>query len=211
MPFYEQEITVGGVARPAAEVEPGTVQRDDAGRAWQAGLDDNQRMCWRSPVPGDHRRDTISVSGAWIYAPFHPCWMTDDNRVAWSAVGPKDDRHWIPAKAPEAAPATDEGRVDFSELLSESWQPYARDRLNAVLGRPYLATQLAHYLPADVCHRLLDRLEGLVEREVAREVDRIHADVNEATRQTIARLAAQADQKLEELRRERFGTTSRLD
>lgn len=163
--------------------------------------------------------DPLTPPRGWTKAPEGAC------SDGWMHQHAADGRNWVhlwgsvcdagngPGMTPvnRVTPTTDVGTVDFQALLAESWQPIARDRLNVVLGRPYLATQLAHYLPADVCMRLVDRLEGLVEREVAREVDRIHADVNEATRQTLARLAAQADQKLEELRRERFSNPSRLD
>lgn len=108
------------------------------------------------------------------------------------------------------APATDTGRVDFREMLSESWQPAARDRMNAVLGRPYLATQLAELLPADVCMRLVDRLEHLIEERVRSELEQIHLDVDNAVATTLTRLAAAADDKRRELTRERFGRTSRL-
>jgi hypothetical protein len=109
------------------------------------------------------------------------------------------------------APATDTGRVDFREMLSESWQPAARDRMNAVLGRPYLSTQLAELLPADVCLRLIERLEHLIEERVRSEVAQIHLDVDNAVATTLTRLAAAADDKRRELTRERFGRSSRLD
>lgn len=104
------------------------------------------------------------------------------------------------------APATDAGEVDFRAMLSESWQPLARDRMNAVLGRPYLSTQLTALLPADVCLRLTERLEGLIHEAVQRELDKLHDELDSVTAATLARLAAQADAKLEELKRERFGS-----
>lgn len=103
-------------------------------------------------------------------------------------------------------PVTDAGTVDFSAMLRESWQPLARDRMNAVLGRPYLATQLASLLPADVCMRLTDRLEGLIHEAVQRELDKLHDELDQVTAATLARLAAQADAKLEDLKRERFSS-----
>lgn len=104
------------------------------------------------------------------------------------------------------APANDAGRVDFSEMLRESWQPIARDRLNAVLGRPYLSTQLTALLPADVCLRLTERLEALIHEAVQLELDKLHDELDTVTAATLARLAAQADSKLEELKRERFSS-----
>lgn len=109
------------------------------------------------------------------------------------------------------APATDTGRVDFRELLRDSHEWKLRDRLNAVLGRPYLATQLVSMLPADVALRLAERLDHLVEERVRAEVEQIHHDVDNAVSTTLARLAAAADQKRKELTRERFGGSSRLN
>lgn len=104
------------------------------------------------------------------------------------------------------APATDTGRVDFREMLKTDAAWGLRERLNAVLGRPYLSTQLAATLPADVLLRLTERLEHLIEEGVRRQIDAIHDDVTEVTRQTLARLAEQTDTKLRALRRERFGS-----
>lgn len=106
--------------------------------------------------------------------------------------------------------ATDAGRVDFRDLLQTDASVQLRDRLNGVLGRPYLATQLAGMLPPDVCVRLADRLEALIHEHVQREVDKIHDDIDRATAATLQRLAAAADDKRRELHRERFGRTSRL-
>jgi hypothetical protein len=108
------------------------------------------------------------------------------------------------------APATDAGRVDFRELLRDSHEWKIRDRLNATLGRPYLATQLVSMLPSDVCLRLAERLDHLVEERVRKEVERIHLDVDNAVSTTLARLAAAADDKRKDLTRERFGGSSRL-
>lgn len=103
------------------------------------------------------------------------------------------------------APATEVGRVDFREMLKTDVAWGMRERLNAVLGRPYLSTQLASMLPADVLLRLTERLEHLIEEGVRREVDKLHEDVSEVTRQTLARLALDAEDKLRELKQERFG------
>jgi hypothetical protein len=105
--------------------------------------------------------------------------------------------------------------VNLRDWITTAPQQQLADRLTAVLGRKYLAYQLASMLPPDVAVRLADRVEELtgpeVERRVAEQIDRIHADVNEATAQTLARLAAAADLKRKELTRERFHPTgSRL-
>lgn len=105
-----------------------------------------------------------------------------------------------------AAPANDAGTVDFHEMLKTDAAWGLRERLNAVIGRPYLSTQLAATLPADVLLRLTERLEHLIEEGVRRQIDAIHDDVTEVTRQTLARLAEQTDTKLRALRRERFGS-----
>lgn len=103
------------------------------------------------------------------------------------------------------APATDTGRVDFREMLKTDAAWGLRERVNAVLGRPYLSTQLAAVLPVDVLLRLTERLEHLIHEAVQRELDKLHDELDAVTAATLARLAAQADTKLEELRRERFG------
>jgi hypothetical protein len=135
---------------------------------------------------------------AWVHL-----WGTECDKGSGPGAVPVN-RITVPA---HAVPVTDTGRVDFSAMLSESWQPIARDRMNAVLGRPYLSTQITALLPADVCMRLIDRLERLIHEAVQRELDKLHDELDSVTAATLARLAAQADTKLEELRRERFGAT----
>jgi hypothetical protein len=113
------------------------------------------------------------------------------------------------------SPATDTGRVDFSELLKTDAQWALKERLHASLGRPYLAVQLAQLLPADVCLRLADRVDQLVgpevERRVAARLEAIHYEVNEQTTATLAKLRQDAEQKARELSDERFSNPSRLD
>lgn len=122
-----------------------------------------------------------------------------------------DDRGEVPPETVETtvehftAPATDTGRVDFREMLKTDAAWGLRERVNAVLGRPYLSTQLAAVLPIDVLLRLTERLEHLIHEAVQRELDKLHDELDAVTAATLARLAAQADTKLEELRRERFG------
>jgi len=200
----------------ADQVQPGTRQSDDAGEHWLAGREDDQRLTWRrtDPAPrymielkgGDAgTADGPGEPGYIKISPVHPDQTPEDllEEIVNTPMNPD-------GSVTLRAPATDTGRVDFREMLSESWQPLARDRMNAVLGRPYLSTQLAELLPADVCLRLTERLEHLIEERVRSELEQIHLDVDNAVATTLTRLAAAADDKRKELTRERFGRSSRL-
>lgn len=111
------------------------------------------------------------------------------------------------AKGPTEPPATNVGEVNFADLLTTDAHWSLKNRFDRVLGRPYLSTQLAALLPADVAYRLSERLEHLVEEAVRREVDKIHDDVQTATAETLSRMATATDKKLEELRNERYKPT----
>ncbi|NUO56011.1 MAG: hypothetical protein HOV78_05070 [Hamadaea sp.] len=108
---------------------------------------------------------------------------------------------------PDVDPAYSAGRVDFSEMLTQDWQWSIKHRLDALLGRPYTSTQVAALLPADVALRLTDRIEHVIEERVRAEIDRIQDDITNATAETLARMAASADEKLKELRNERYKPT----
>lgn len=131
----------------------------------------------------------------------------DDSGQRWRA-GREDDQRATWRRDEEAAdPAYSTGRVDFSEMLTQDYQWSLKHQFDALLGRPYLSTQLAALLPADVALRLADRLTHVVEERVRGEVDRIQDDITNATATTLARMAATTDKKLEELRNERYKPT----
>jgi hypothetical protein len=106
--------------------------------------------------------------------------------------------------------------VDFHQLLgdndSQAWA--IQHQLKEQLGRPYLATQLAAALPADVAMRLVQRIAELtgpeLERRLGEHISELQADIDTATAEALARLAASADEKRQELTRERFASRSRL-
>ena len=126
---------------------------------------------------------------------------------------PFDHNFVIPVPAVPAEPEPTE--VDFRAMLGDDSRRWSVQRqLADTLGRPYLATQLAQLLPPDVATRLVQRVDQLlgpeIERRVSAYVAQLQDDVDRATAETLARLAQAADQKREELHRERFGTPSRL-
>jgi len=108
-------------------------------------------------------------------------------------------------------PLAQSPQVDFREMLRDS--PGAimkRERIAAVLGRPYLATQLVELLPVEVSARLADRLQSLKAQIIAETIAQISADVARETVTAIERLDADAAAKLKEVRNERYGHRSRL-
>jgi ribosomal protein L29 len=107
-------------------------------------------------------------------------------------------------------PAYSAGRVDFAEMLKTDAQWSLKHRFDDLLGRPYLATQLAAMLPADVALRLVERAEAVIQLRVQAHLDQLLNEINRTTEDTIDRLAKQAQEKREELTRERFGRTTRL-
>lgn len=200
----------------ADQVQIGTRQSDDRGAHWVSGREDNQAVTWRRTEPeprymielkgGDAgTADGPGEPGYIKISPVHPDQTPEDllEEIVNTPMNPD-------GSVTLRAPATDTGRVDFRELLRDSHEWKLRDRLNTVLGRPYLSTQLVSMLPADVCLRLAERLDHLVEERVRHEVEQIHSDVDNAVTTTLARLAAAADTKRKELTRERFSGSSRL-
>lgn len=108
-------------------------------------------------------------------------------------------------------PAYSAGRVDFAEMLKTDAQWSLKHRFDELLGRPYLSTQLAAMLPADVALRLVERAEAVIVLRTQANLDRLANEINRTTEATIDRLAKTANEKREELTRERFGRTTRLD
>lgn len=106
-----------------------------------------------------------------------------------------------------ADPAYTVGRVDFSEMLTSDAQWSLKHRFDELLGRPYLSTQLAAMLPADVALRLVERAEHVITQRVQAGLDQIANELNRTTEEAIDRMAKTAEQKLKELRNERFKPT----
>lgn len=132
--------------------------------------------------------------------------VVDFDNHRWKVVLDDFQNH-VFERVADVDPAYDAGRVDFSEMLTQDYQWSLKHRFDALLGRPYLSTQLAALLPADVALRLADRLTAVVEERVRAEIDRLQDDITNATAQTLARMAANADEKLKELRNERYKPT----
>lgn len=88
------------------------------------------------------------------------------------------------------------------------WSP--EYKLRCVTGRPALVARLIEHLPTPLAAELADVLEATLQHRVQEELDKVHADINGVVGATLARMAAEADNKREELRRERFGIRSRL-
>lgn len=107
-------------------------------------------------------------------------------------------------------PAYSAGRVDFSEMLKTDAAWTIKNRLDELLGRPYLSTQLAAMLPADVALRLVERAEAVIVLRTQANLDRLANEINRTTEATIDRLAKTANDKRKELHRERFGHPTRL-
>lgn len=100
-------------------------------------------------------------------------------------------------------------RVDFREMLGDDSQKWtARHRIAHVLGRPYLATQLADQLDPETAAKLADRLETLVKQAREEAVAEINNAVTAQVVSAIERLDAQTAAKLREVRNERFGSGS---
>lgn len=180
------------------------------------------------PVAARHGVTTITKNGAELppTAFRNGETVVDDAGLTWTCERKPHNHMWIrietlkldtreaPVDGPThnvaADPAYDAGRVDFSEMLTTDAQWSLKAQFDELLGRPYLSVQLAAMLPADVALRLSRRIAGTIEDRVRRELDHLHEEINAATTDTLARLAAQTDGKLKELRRERFTGHSRL-
>lgn len=102
--------------------------------------------------------------------------------------------------------------ADLHTTLAEGDLPTwsVESRLLLVLQRPILARQIAETLPHELGARLCDRLETLVQQ--AKDVATVELSnaVQAEASATMNRLAAEAREKLEAVRDERFGGHSRL-
>lgn len=111
----------------------------------------------------------------------------------------------------EVLGATDQGEVDFRHMLKDdaaAWS--AKARIEKVLGRPYLATQLADQLAPDTAAALADRLESLVSQAVAETETRLSAETSRLVSEKIAEIRATRTSPAEAVSRERFNTPSRF-
>lgn len=179
-----------------------------------SGFDVEREQAADNPDPGDHQPEADLPKG-WMAAP------SPGHSDGWAHLHADDGKQWVhlwgtecdkgngpgATRVRRVTPTTDTGEVNFADLLTTDAHWSLKRRFDLSLGRPYLATQLAALLPADVALRLADRLEHVIEEKVRAEVDKIHDDISTATAQTLARMAAGTDKKLEELRNERYKPT----
>ena len=87
----------------------------------------------------------------------------------------------------------------------------AEYKLRHALGRPALAKRITDALPQPLAVELGDVLWIILQQRVAEELASVKAQVNYAVAQKLEWYEAQAQEKREELTRERFGRTTRLD
>ena len=151
-----------------------------------SGFDVEREQVADNPDPADHQDSP------------------DSGLIDWAARA-------VETAPPEARsdkdPAYHTGRVDFSEMLHTDAQWSLKHRFDELLGRPYLSTQLAAMLPADVALRLVERAEKVVASRVEQALARIGNEIAQTTENTLNRLQQETDEKLKELRRERFKPT----
>lgn len=108
--------------------------------------------------------------------------------------------------------ATDVGEVDFRHMLKDdaaAWS--AKSRIEKVLGRPFLATQLADQLDPHTAASLADRLETLVSQAVAEAELAISRDVAAVVSAKVREIRETRSERAKEVARERFTGRSRLD
>lgn len=108
--------------------------------------------------------------------------------------------------------ATNVGEVDFRHMLKDdaaAWS--AKSRIEKVLGRPFLATQLADQLDPHTAASLADRLETLVSQAVAEAELAISRDVAAVVSAKVREIRETRSERAKEVTRERFTGRSRLD
>jgi hypothetical protein len=118
----------------------------------------------------------------------------------------------IKASGVSGAEATNVGEVDFRHMLKDdaaAWS--AKSRLEKVLGRPFLATQLADQLDPHTAASLADRLETLVSQAVAEAELAISRDVAAVVSAKVREIRETRSEQAKAVSRERFGRPSRLD
>lgn len=87
----------------------------------------------------------------------------------------------------------------------------AEYKLRHALGRPALAKRITDALPQPLAVELGDVLWIILQQRVAEELAAVKAQVDYAVSQKLEWYELQATEKREELTRERFGRTTRLD
>lgn len=109
------------------------------------------------------------------------------------------------------AEATDVGEVDFRHMLKDdaaAWS--AKSRIEKVLSRPFLATQLADQLDPHTAASLADRLETLVSQAVAEAELAISRDVAAVVSAKVREIRETRSEQAQAVSRERFNTPSRF-
>jgi hypothetical protein len=107
--------------------------------------------------------------------------------------------------------ATNVGEVDFRHMLKDdaaAWS--AKSRIEKVLGRPFLATQLADQLDPHTAASLADRLETLVSQAVAEAELAISRDVAAVVSAKVREIRETRSEQAQAVSRERFNTPSRF-
>lgn len=87
----------------------------------------------------------------------------------------------------------------------------AEARLRAALGRPALAKRITDALPQPLAVELGDVLWLILEKRVSEEIAKVQQEVNAVVTERMAWIERQRSEKREELSRERFARTTRLD
>lgn len=129
----------------------------------------------------------------------------EEFRTKIEAVMPRPVGLLRPVPPPEEPP------TDYRHLLNDDTQPWTtRSRLAAILRRPHLATTLVDQLDKETAAVLADQLETLVSRAVRETQAEIERETADAVDRKIAQIESDRRRLLEEVTRERFGTTSRL-
>lgn len=87
----------------------------------------------------------------------------------------------------------------------------AEYKLRTALGRPALAKRVVDALPQPLAVELGDVLWIILQQRVAEELQAVQHQVDYAVNQRVEWYQRQADEKREELTRERFANPTRLD
>lgn len=107
-------------------------------------------------------------------------------------------------------PEHDAPEVDFRAALKNDGHAWGtKSRLEALLGRPYLATQLVDQLDPEVSTRLAYRLQELFTVELERAMHAVNLEVEAQVQAKIAQFETERVERAEGVRRERFGSPNR--
>lgn len=102
--------------------------------------------------------------------------------------------------------------VDFQAALVDDRAAWAvKSRLEAVIGRPYLATKLADQLDAETGAMLADRLEALLHTAYDQARAQIAGEISSVVDAKMREIHADRERRGKEATRERFHGSSRLD